>query len=266
MINLYLHLNCNFTDEEKTECIPVVHKMYNYAHKARREGLLAFEKICEEEPSIFLATAVEFMVDGLSIPEVEWYMETAILTGGYEGAALLERLLMAVGSSQILKGTEPDMIALLLGAMLGENYISQIMDTIRPKCKTRDEIIQKLNEMVPGKSSIPDSVKFEEYIILLNETTLQRIFREMNIYTISIALFGCSYETYKKTFENISLKNCLYIIDNLEENFRYYQGLAKTRLSGDVLECQQEFFKIMEKLEDEGEIIVMRTNGGEYRV
>ena len=262
MIDLYLELNRSFTDKEKTECIPVVHKMYNYAHKARLEGLLAFEKMCEEEPSIFLATALEFMVDGLSIPEVEWYMQTAILTGGYEGVALLERLLMAVGSSQILKGTEPDMIVLLLGAMLGENYISQIMDTIRPNRRTRDEITEKLRELMPDKSPIPDSEEFEKYIILLNENTLQRIYREMQIYTISGALLGCSYETSKKTFENLSHNNCLYMLDNLEENLRHFHDITEDQIKhvkDDVLKCQQEFFKIIDKLENEGEIIVHRT-------
>jgi len=194
-------------------------------------------------------------------------MQTAILTGGYEGVALLERLLMAVGSSQILKGTEPDIIALLLGAMLGENYISQIMDTIRPNRRTRDEIIQKLRELMPDKSPIPESEEFEKYIILLNENTLQRIYREMEIYTISGALIGCSYETSKKTFENLSLNNCIYVIDNLEDNLRHNPDFTEDWLKDRILKCQQEFFKIMEKLEDEGEIIVLRRNNeGEYRI
>jgi len=62
-IQLFKIINETCTDADREECKADVYR--------------AFEKMCEEEPSIFLATAVEFMVDRLSIPEVEWYMQTA---------------------------------------------------------------------------------------------------------------------------------------------------------------------------------------------
>ena len=48
-------------------------------------------------------------------------------------------------------------------------------------------------------------------------------------------------------------------MDNLEENLRHYQDLTEDRIKGAILRCQQEFIKIMGKLEEEGEIIVHRS-------
>ncbi|MCL2628273.1 MAG: hypothetical protein FWD44_06230 [Oscillospiraceae bacterium] len=245
MRDLILLLNAKFTKEDKDNCVPTVHKIINMANIARTQGLLALELELEQTENVFFKTALELVIDGNALETVEQILCNLILSENHTGAELLKRLLFAEGILAMQRGENPNITMLRLSALLGEQYISDLKDTVyENKIIKCNRILSNLND----KKAFPESLEFENTLMRCHNATLQRIIFFVNYRTMVHALHGCSAELIRKiVLDNVSQNMCVRICEDLEN----LEHLSKD----DVISAQKEIFEKMDELVALGEII-----------
>ncbi len=87
----------------------------------------------------------------------------------------------------------------------------------------------------------------------LDDRSLQRVLREIDVKDLSLALKGATEDLRQKFFRNMSRRAA----EMLEEDMQF-MGPVRVR---DVEECQQKIVSVVRQLEDAGEIVIAR--GGE---
>jgi len=119
---------------------------------------------------------------------------------------------------------------------------------------TEKSILEELENEDPA---LADEVRkrmfmFED-IVKLDDTSIQRILREVNTKDLAVALRGAAEEVKNRIFKNMSQRAGKMLKDELE-----YMGPVRLR---QVEEAQQKIVKVIRALEDAGEIVIAR--GGE---
>jgi len=125
MLELYLKLNCEFTDAEKEACIPIIKRIVELAQQTRLKGLLSLGDGLETEQNFFLTTGLMMAVDSIDAETISEYLQILILADNRKGSELLERMIITTGILEIVSGNNPRAIALKLAAMLGEEYLKR---------------------------------------------------------------------------------------------------------------------------------------------
>lgn len=100
---------------------------------------------------------------------------------------------------------------------------------------------------------IKESMFVFEDILMLDDVSIQRILREVEVKELSLALKGCSEEVQEAIFRNQSKRAAASLKEDME-------FLGPVRLM-DVEKSQQKIVSIIRRLDDAGEIIMSR--GGE---
>ncbi|MEW6447605.1 MAG: flagellar motor switch protein FliG [Bacillota bacterium] len=119
---------------------------------------------------------------------------------------------------------------------------------------TEKSILEELENEDPG---LADEVRkrmfmFED-IVKLDDTSIQRVLREVNTKDLAVALRGAGEDVKNRIFRNMSQRAGKMLKDELE-----YMGPVRLR---QVEEAQQKIVKVIRALEEAGEIIIAR--GGE---
>jgi len=119
---------------------------------------------------------------------------------------------------------------------------------------TERNIMEKLEEEDP---ELAEEVKkrlfvFED-ILGLDDRSLQRVLRDVDMKDVSLALKGASEALREKFFKNMSKR----AVEMLKEDMEY-MGPVRVR---DVEEAQQKIVNVIRALEEAGEIVIAR--GGE---
>ena len=123
MGGLLLELESSFTDEDKEECKPTIRKLVKLANLLRQSGISDFAAELKEEESIFLKTAVGLIAQGTDPNAVKTILRNLIITDGFTGSRLLERLLIVEGILSMQAGEHPKITEWKLLSMLGEQHI-----------------------------------------------------------------------------------------------------------------------------------------------
>jgi len=92
-----------------------------------------------------------------------------------------------------------------------------------------------------------------EDIIKLDDRSLQRVLREVEMKELSLALKGATEELRSKFFKNMSKRASEMLKEDMD-----YMGPVRVK---DVEESQQKVVNVIRALEDVGEIVISR--GGE---
>ena len=216
MIDLYLKLNCGFTETDKEECWPIIYKIIDLANLARREGVLALEVEMEHEQNVLLKIALDLVVDGTDPALVKQILQTSIVAGKYSGSQLLSRLLIAEGALSLQQGENPAIIATKLGAIMGEDYIVRINKEFNEMQNNFSRQYDFL-KVIKGQQALTESIQFEEKLLQFDNRTFQVILREIDDSDLLIALKGCSFSLIQKFFENISHRGRLLLLSQWEE-------------------------------------------------
>lgn len=121
---------------------------------------------------------------------------------------------------------------------------------------TEKNILESLAEENP---ELVEEIKrrlfvFED-IINLDDRSLQRVLREVDISDLALALKGAAEEMKEKIFSNMPKRAAAMLKDELE-----FLGPVRVR---DVEEAQQKIVNIVRQLEESGDIIVARGGKGE---
>jgi len=119
---------------------------------------------------------------------------------------------------------------------------------------TERNIMEKLEEEDP---ELAEEVKkrlfvFED-ILGLDDRSLQRVLRDVDMKDVALALKGASEALREKFFKNLSKR----AVEMLKEDMEY-MGPVRVR---DVEEAQQKIVNVIRALEEAGEIVIAR--GGE---
>ncbi|MBQ7264438.1 MAG: flagellar motor switch protein FliG, partial [Synergistaceae bacterium] len=92
-----------------------------------------------------------------------------------------------------------------------------------------------------------------EDIMRLDDRSLQRVLREVDLKELSLALKGATEDLKAKFFKNMSKRAAEMLQEDME-----YMGPVRVK---DVEEAQQKVVNIVRGLEEQGEIVI--ASGGE---
>ena len=123
-----------------------------------------------------------------------------------------------------------------------EKHIMETMEIDEPELA--DEIRKKM-------------FVFED-ILLLDDSAIQRVLRDVDNNDLAIALKGSNDEVQTAIFNNLSKRLASMIKEDME-----FMGPVRMK---DVEEAQQKIVGIIRKLEDSGEIVISRGGGDEIIV
>lgn len=124
---------------------------------------------------------------------------------------------------------------------------------------TEKSIIEALEEEDPELAEeIKKKMFVFEDIVLLDDKAIQKTLRELDNQDLAKALKAVDTEVQEKIFRNMSKRAAALLREDME-----FMGPIRLR---DVEEAQQKIVNIIRKLEEDGEIIVARSNEDELVV
>lgn len=250
MVKFILQQNVRFTDEEKEACLPAVDKVGKFAELARNQGLLAFVPALEKESNILFKRAMAMAVDGIDRYTLTESLQLMILSNSYSGEELLRSLIYTVGISRILCGDEPELVRMKLAAMLGKKYLDRIIYSY----ESREEKEKEIREFRDNISEFMPTDKdndFEDLFQRMSNPCIQRVIREMSEYELARALKGVRIQkVWEAVFENLSSSRQLHLISWLKR----FEDISPN----DIQKAQKKIAEFINKLEDEGEIIISK--------
>jgi len=91
--------------------------------------------------------------------------------------------------------------------------------------------------------------------MLLDDKSLQRVMKEVDVKDLSMALKGTSEELQVKCFNNVSERVATLIQEEMD-----FMGPVRLR---DVEEVQQRIVDVVRSLEEDGEIVISGKGGAE---
>jgi flagellar motor switch protein FliG len=168
--------------------------------------------------------------------------------------ALMERT-----SPEILKGVEKvlqeQLSAVVQHDVTATGGIPTIVDILNRVDRGTEKLI--LEQLEKEDAELANEIRqrmfiFED-IITLDNSSIQRVIRELDSNDLALALKGASEEVKNRIFKNVSSRAAEMLKENME-----YMGPVRLR---EVEEAQQRVVAIIRQLDETGEIIISR--GGE---
>ena len=189
MQDFILCFGVQFSDEEKEKCLPTAHRMIHLANAAYENGILGLqEKVAAD--SDFMKMGVEVVINGMIPGLIEKVLQHAILSGGYTGADLLDKLLITEGSVLITPYFRTtSSVTYTMGAMLGEKYIPKLLEkskTITNETIDADALIDEY--VLP----LSESENFEQRLLELTRIELSYLLSAVDLVALSHAFKGCN--------------------------------------------------------------------------
>jgi hypothetical protein len=254
MTQLMLKLNAKFTEEDRDACAPVVDVMVEVAKTARSSGLLALEDYLSKDEEPFFYAGISMLTDGYDHDDIKQILTAMLVSGGFTGAELLKRLIMAQGLIMVYKGLHPDFIYRYLLAMIGEEYLAfeviekataeSLLDKFideqwdNPKSFTEEEIKQ-----------MPNACELDTILDLnhISKIDLQKVLHDANDIDVRCMLRFCGSSNMGTLLENVSRSRANRFIaayNSFEPNIGYIEDSA------------QNLMDIIRRYNDAGEITI----------
>ncbi|NLA27166.1 MAG: flagellar motor switch protein FliG [Firmicutes bacterium] len=168
--------------------------------------------------------------------------------------AIMERT-----SPEILKGVESVMRE-RLSSMFNEDFttaggIPTVVEILNHVDRSTEKLI--LEDLEKDNAELAEQIRQQmfifEDIITLDDSSIQRVLRDLDGDDIALALKGASDEVKNRIVKNISKRAGEILKENME-----FMGPVRLR---EVEEAQQKVVALVRKLDESGEIIISR--GGE---
>lgn len=247
MINLDLATRIQCTERDKDECVELLSKVLLFSRKARDYGLLSLEQEIDSCEDILLKKGISLVISG-TLPEyIKDILQTYILVGNYIGKELLRRVIILEGVLGIQRGESPFILIERLSAYFGEDYLSKLelyfgSDDGSNKNKI-DEYFEKVKNKRPFASS---TYLLEEIFKNMNNRSIQRVLREVDVTDLINALKGASGDIEISILNSVSNNDKLMIIEELNLNSQVDKK--------QIVESQQKIISIVQKLKEDREI------------
>ena len=204
MEDLILRLNVQFSDEEKQLCLPIARQMVHLAIVSVEGGILGLESevLSNDSYSTLTKIGMNMILEPAGSERMKKFFQHVILSGGYKGTDLLERLLIAEGFLAIAPDDfrmpngswalgppsyhVPTVVAYHVGAILGEEYIEELLATAN---KTDIDIDAYIDQYT---SPLEESTAFEEKLLTLTNIGISHLLMPMDDFVLAMAFVGCS--------------------------------------------------------------------------
>jgi 5-carboxymethyl-2-hydroxymuconate isomerase len=271
-LDFYLNLDCSFTDDEKTSCLPLIYEITEIFRRTYVESQSPYyqtwQQAADKEQDPFFKTALTLIANRPIDNETELsaYVEQAEETllkrilANQQGQDLLSKTIILHGISCILRGRSRHLTAYSLYAILGEKYLAQAIEapsefgnpspvyTINSVqdylaiMRNRSENITLSNDY----KNAGTSGKLDYLFHYMDSIAVQTFLKEISPYDLSIVMKGgdCHYGTYEKILCNVSTRMGESIIIDLE--------YTKAPELGEIEKAKSRFVQVIQRLMSEG--------------
>ncbi len=220
MYDLIIGHKLQCTNIEKRECLDTLNKLLKFSKITRKEGLLALEQEIEKQESLFMKKALMFISEGVDPANIRSILQNYIVVGDYRGKALLERILIMEGILLIQAGEKPVMIKEKLSSYFGEDFIPEMMRYFKDDLSMDEKIklyCEEIKELEPCFNEDSFVVEFENTILGLDDRSMQRLLRDMDIDDVINVMCGASGKLQMRFLNNISKIVALTVINEVSE-------------------------------------------------
>ena len=230
-------------DEEKQQCMKLISDLINLSVMARRNGLLSLIQVAEESVFFLLKKGLQLVVDGVAPQVVRNVLENYIISGDFEGKALLERCIILEGVAAIQQGIHPKVIKELLLSFLGEDsYDVYQKEFERGSRETLDSYIKKIED-TPACSKI--GKKLDQIILKLDDGALEKFLMEINTGDLAKSMKCIGGRAQLRIFNNLSKKAADALKDTVED--------LESLNEADFANAQELALDIINDLQEQGQ-------------
>lgn len=122
------------------------------------------------------------------------------------------------------------------------------------------EIVERLEKLHPelSKKILALSTSFESDSLLMDDRSIQRLLRETDTQELAKALKDSSEEVQKKYFHNLSKRAADMLLEDME-----FMGPVRKR---DAMDAKLKILETIFRLEERGDIVIIRNEDEEYIV
>ncbi|RKY72255.1 MAG: flagellar motor switch protein FliG [Candidatus Latescibacterota bacterium] len=139
-----------------------------------------------------------------------------------------------------------------LSATGGTKVVAEILN--QADRATEKQVLKQLEEKNPDiAAEIKDLMFVFEDILILDDLSVQKVMREVDVKQLSLALKAAGDDVKRKILSNVSERVAQMVQEEIE-----FMGPVRLK---DVEEAQHQIVEIIRRLEDAGEIVI--TRGGE---
>lgn len=245
--------------EKETMLWETAQKVMHLCKLARLEGLLALEEAVEEipldSPQEVLKQLIILLVDGTDpeiIEEIGWNRYYAHLYKDYEA---LRYFIYLEGALSIQAGVNPRVLEEKLKVMLPPKMYLKY--SLKQEEMSQEEERQKGEHLIEklckgerlwnlGENGYYVSRLVDYVICDITDKELQRVMREVEHFTLALAMKGMSGEARKHIFDNLSERLAKWVAEDI-------MNMGPVRVV-DILEASQKILNILIRLIDSGEI------------
>ncbi|HEX3030017.1 MAG TPA: helix-turn-helix domain-containing protein [Clostridia bacterium] len=245
--NIYEWLACSHSD--KKEALSTLDKILELSEKSKCSGILSLEpEIDTVQPEIF-KKSLEMLIDGIEPQSLREILLNYTLCGGYKGKELLIRMLIIEGILAIQQGSNTLILREKLSSFFGEDFISEIQKHFGIDSESQLKKIDTFIAKYLGKSFLSKETSLlEDPLAHMDSRSLQRLLREIDTVTLTMALCGASGKTQAKILKNVSRKIAVELIDKI--------GTLDTPIALEIIDSQKRVLETLNELRNQGDIII----------
>ena len=230
----------DFSGVQKDALIPLIEALISFSDKTRKQGLLSLEDDLSMVKDPFLKMGLQLIIDGTDPELVEEILERIILFSNATTERILEYCIMRTGILGIQTGNNPHLLHHQLYAYIGLEFIEEYLNQIDSHPTVREMVIN--SNFIP----LDISIEFNTLFTRMDDLSIQRMLREIDITVLVYALSNSSLECESKILKNISSRAAYMLTEDRQ--------ILSISLE-DCIENQKMIIDLYEKLVEMGEII-----------
>lgn len=232
-------------EAEKKESMALVAEIVSMANKAKRNGLLSLVHEAEETSHFLLRKGLQLVLEGVNPGIVKKTLQYYILSGKYQGKALLERCLIMEGVIAIQHGINPTVIRELLLSLFGENASATYELEYDDNKKYRLNAF--FNKIEKNRAATPLGAKLGHIIMQLSDQSIQKCLKEISTVDLARALKGIEGKAQIKVFKNLPKRSAAI----LQETVQHLDLMRESEMN----EAQEKVLLIISDLDEQGGIL-----------
>lgn len=255
------------SEDQEAKVIDAYELVKKFANVARREGLLALEECAENldqgnKSQELFSELLILVVDGTEpkiLTEIGFHKIIADHLPSYDG---LISLLFLRGSLMIQEGVNPYLMDIYLKSMMPVSCKKLLAQwESRQKCSMADvaeeqpkDKIRRLceDEKEPEQGDYGIVNQAALALIALSDRSMERLLREIDNISITVAMKGMPGKARKRIFDNVSTRLGIMLAEDMS-----FMGPVRMK---DVEAACHEILKKLLRLEDRGEIAGFDTS------
>ena len=230
----------NFSKVNKEALIPLIEELIQYSDNARKHGLLSLEEDLTSVKDPFLKMGLQLIIDGTDPELVEEILERIILFSNATTDRVLEYCIMRTGILGIQTGNNPHILHHQLYAYVGIEFLEEYLSQVDSHPTVRELVVN------PNFIPLDISLEFNHLFTQMDDISIQRMLREIDITVLVYALSNSSLECESKILKNISSRAAFMLTEDRQ--------ILNISLE-DCIENQKMILDLYEKLVEMGEII-----------